>query len=357
MARTSLLSTMKDELMRVLWSTLLVTLITAVSRLSSYLISNSFKIWRFFKYFINFRLQHIQEGETWKHWATIYSSGSAADCPGKTRRAACHQTRIPMKFMIRRRTTCWISILSWRNASKTKSHRVNYQNTIFTPNITFTSYKVLSWYSADNITNYMKYLVTLKFESRPDYAYLRSLFRQDMNFESLFGKRMSYANENHSPKDTYRRPNLRERKPCRPVNGEVRIFNFPTNTRIHCPMEKKTSKFHYLCEQVRITRNSHPMAEQEKKKESDFSWEAVLACHPDKMAKISAQPPSSPLTPPPSPTPPSIPTYAMLAVLQRMKDRQTGLIRHRTNSKSSEWVLLPIRLLCFFVCLLGELGW
>ncbi|XP_031779043.1 serine/threonine-protein kinase VRK1 [Nasonia vitripennis] len=158
----------------------------------------------------------------------------------------------------------------------------------------------------ENITNYMKYISNLKFESRPDYAYLRSLFRQDMSFESLFGKRMSYANENSSPVKTSKRQCLRERKPCRPVNGEVRV-----------------------------TRNTQPPAEHEKK-ESDFSWEAVLACHPDKLAKISAQPPLSPLTPPPSPPPPTLPTYAMLAVLQKMKERQTGLVRQRTNSKSSD---------------------
>lgn len=87
-----------------------------------------------------------------------------------------------------------------------------------------------------------------------------------------------------------------------------------------------------------MTRHSQLLNDHQhqQKKESDFSWEAVLACHPDKLAKISAQPPSSPLTPPPSPVPPSLPTYAMLAVMQKMKERQTGLVRQRTNSKSSE---------------------
>ncbi|XP_011500570.1 PREDICTED: serine/threonine-protein kinase VRK1-like [Ceratosolen solmsi marchali] len=159
----------------------------------------------------------------------------------------------------------------------------------------------------ENITNYMKYIANLKFESKPDYEYLRSLFRQDLSLESLFGNKMFFANENSSSIKNHKKPYLRERKPCRQVNGEVRI-----------------------------TRNTQLIVEQQQKKESDFSWEAVLACHPDKLAKISAQLPSSPLTPPPSPPPPSLPTYAMLAILQRMKERQTGLVRQRTNSKSSD---------------------
>ncbi|XP_014214898.1 serine/threonine-protein kinase VRK1-like [Copidosoma floridanum] len=159
----------------------------------------------------------------------------------------------------------------------------------------------------ENITNYMKYITNLKFESEPDYAYLRSLFRQDMSFESLFGKRKSFANENSAAiEKRNNRPNLRERKPCKPLNREIRI-----------------------------TRNTPSSVEQDKEID-DFRWEEVLARHPDRLAKISAQPPSSPLTPPPSPPPPTLPTYAMLAVLQRMKERQTGLVRQRTNSKSSD---------------------
>ena len=69
----------------------------------------------------------------------------------------------------------------------------------------------------------MKYIAHLKFESRPDYAYLRSLFRHDQSFETLFGKRMSFANENSPTKIEAKKPYLRERKPCRPVNGEVCI--------------------------------------------------------------------------------------------------------------------------------------
>lgn len=74
----------------------------------------------------------------------------------------------------------------------------------------------------------MKYISSLKFESRPDYAYLRSLFSQDSSLESLFRDK----------------------------------------------------------------------------------------------ARIVAEPASPPQSPPPSPR--SKPTYAMLAVLQRMKERQTG---------------------------------
>lgn len=72
----------------------------------------------------------------------------------------------------------------------------------------------------------MKYIANLKFESRPDYAYLRSLFREDLSFEKLFGKRKSFANENCISDRTPKRPNLRERRPCKPVNGEVVFFPF-----------------------------------------------------------------------------------------------------------------------------------
>lgn len=71
----------------------------------------------------------------------------------------------------------------------------------------------------------MKYITNLKFESRPNYAYLRSLFRQDLSFESLFGKRKSFANENSVMiEKNNNKPNLRERKPCRPLNREVRML-------------------------------------------------------------------------------------------------------------------------------------
>lgn len=66
-------------------------------------------------------------------------------------------------------------------------------------------------------------------------------------------------------------------------------------------------------------------------KKKHFSWEEVLARHPDRLAKVNSQPIPSPLTPPPSPPPPSLPTYAMLDVMRRMKDRQAGIYRQKTK--------------------------
>ena len=85
--------------------------------------------------------------------------------------------------------------------------------------------------------------------------------------------------------------------------------------------------------QIRITRNTQPKYPVERK---EFCWEAVLALHPDKLAKISLQTPPSPLTPPPSPPPPSLPTYAMLSVIQRMKEKQSGAFRNKALPKSLE---------------------
>lgn len=83
----------------------------------------------------------------------------------------------------------------------------------------------------------------------------------------------------------------------------------------------------------------------------EFCWEAVLALHPDKFAKINTQSSPSPLTPPPSPRPQSLPTYAMLDVLRKMKEKQSGLFRHRTTSKSVEWV--PNVVNCtFYICVI-----
>ncbi|KAL7294524.1 hypothetical protein TKK_0012054 [Trichogramma kaykai] len=155
----------------------------------------------------------------------------------------------------------------------------------------------------ENISNYMKYIVSLKFETRPDYSYLRSLFRENLNFQKLFGKRFSYANENSVVSAAQKSLNLRERRPCKPVNGEMRI-----------------------------TRSTSQPLLQRMNSDEDFSWESVLACHPDKIARITAQIPSSSLTPPPSPTPPCIPTYAMLAVMQKMKDRQNGTLKQKSSN-------------------------
>lgn len=82
--------------------------------------------------------------------------------------------------------------------------------------------------------------------------------------------------------------------------------------------------------QIRITRNTQLKSQLKK-----FCWEEVLAFHPDRLAKISIQTPPTPLTPPPSPPPspiPSLPTYAMLDVIRRMKERQSGAYKHRSRS-------------------------
>ncbi|XP_011300000.1 serine/threonine-protein kinase VRK1 [Fopius arisanus] len=156
------------------------------------------------------------------------------------------------------------------------------------------------------ITAYMKYIATLDFEAKPNYSYLRSLFTPRGKAEreglaSSLGKRL-VADENISYLRPKKMPYLRERRPCKPVNCEGRI-----------------------------TRNHQALVETEK-----FSWEEVLARHPDKLAKISVVQTNGDdvihsLTPPPSPPPPSLPTYAMLHVLQRMKDRQTGTYRHKSK--------------------------
>lgn len=167
------------------------------------------------------------------------------------------------------------------------------------------------------IMKYMKYITELEFETKPNYTYLRNLFlhsSQDGNIPTCLYS-MKESNENLTSSIFFERPYLRERKPCRPVNGEIRI--------------------------TRNTQPKHPVQEKE------FSWEAVLALHPDKLAKISTQLPPSPLTPPltpplpASPRSPSLPTYAMLEVLRKMKERQSGSFRHKAPPKSSDNELKP----------------
>ncbi|XP_012234533.1 serine/threonine-protein kinase VRK1-like [Linepithema humile] len=173
------------------------------------------------------------------------------------------------------------------------------------------------------VMKYMEYVAELEFETKPNYFYLRNLFlHQDGNIPTCLYN-MKESSENLTTSIFFERPYLRERKPCRPVNGEIRI-----------------------------TRNTQPKRPVQKK---EFSWEAVLALHPDKLAKISTQPlyastQSTPLTPPitpPSPSSlsprrsPSLPTYAMLDVLRRMKERQSSSFRHKATPKSSDNELKP----------------
>lgn len=152
------------------------------------------------------------------------------------------------------------------------------------------------------LIEYMKYIAELDFESKPNYSYLRSLFQPGTSQESKVPTCLFNIESNENTCATsIKRPYLRERKPCRPVNGEIRI-----------------------------TRNT-----QCKNKPKKFCWEEVLAFHPDRLAKLNIQSPPTPLTPPPSPPPPpipSLPTYAMLDVLRKMKDRQTATYKHKSRS-------------------------
>ncbi|XP_017876341.1 serine/threonine-protein kinase VRK1-like [Ceratina calcarata] len=155
------------------------------------------------------------------------------------------------------------------------------------------------------IVEYMKYITEMGFETKPKYSYLRSLFQSYSKQKNDVPTCLYYlkeSNENISYPICLKRPYLRERKPCRPVNGEIRI-----------------------------TRNMQPKVTAEPK---EFCWEAVLAVHPDKLAKVNVQSRPSSLAPTPSPPPPSLPTYAMLNVIQRMKEKQA--FRHKTLSKSTD---------------------
>lgn len=73
---------------------------------------------------------------------------------------------------------------------------------------------------------YMKYITELEFETKPNYSYLRNLFlhsSQDGNIPICLYN-MKESNENLTTSIFFERPYLRERKPCRPVNGEVKIY-------------------------------------------------------------------------------------------------------------------------------------
>ncbi|KAL0116529.1 hypothetical protein PUN28_009888 [Cardiocondyla obscurior] len=75
------------------------------------------------------------------------------------------------------------------------------------------------------IMKYMKYITELEFETKPNYSYLRNLFlhsNQDGSIPTCLYN-MKESNENLTTAIFFERPYLRERKPCRPVNGEVKI--------------------------------------------------------------------------------------------------------------------------------------
>lgn len=73
---------------------------------------------------------------------------------------------------------------------------------------------------------YMKYITELEFETKPNYSYLRNLFLHSSQDGSIpiCLYNMKESNENLTSSIFFERPYLRERKPCRPVNGEVKIY-------------------------------------------------------------------------------------------------------------------------------------
>jgi len=75
------------------------------------------------------------------------------------------------------------------------------------------------------IMKYMKYVTELEFETKPNYSYLRNLFvrssSQDSNIPTCLYS-MKESNENLTSAIFFERPYLRERRPCKPVNGEVK---------------------------------------------------------------------------------------------------------------------------------------
>lgn len=74
----------------------------------------------------------------------------------------------------------------------------------------------------------MKYITELGFETKPNYSYLRGLFQsgfKQKNNVPICLYREKESNENISHSVSFKRPYLRERKPCRPVNAEVSFFS------------------------------------------------------------------------------------------------------------------------------------
>lgn len=187
------------------------------------------------------------------------------------------------------------------------------------------------------LITYMQYVTNLGFETRPDYNFLRSLFSRSAwkNDGSLLASQLPAtlkksqkrtSDENISCAAPVKRLCVKNstRKPCVPVNCEVskRSTIFPREFRLII-----------FVFQMRMTRKNQPTNPK-----AQFSWEEVLARHPDKMAKLHPveAPLEPPLTPPPSPTPPALPTYAMLQVIQRIKDKQSGVIKSRSSFRTME---------------------
>lgn len=68
----------------------------------------------------------------------------------------------------------------------------------------------------------MKCITELGFETKPNYSYLRSLFQPGPAKNDVpICSNPKESNENMPYPIYFKRPYLRERKPCRPVNGEV----------------------------------------------------------------------------------------------------------------------------------------
>ncbi|OXU26916.1 hypothetical protein TSAR_000359 [Trichomalopsis sarcophagae] len=117
-----------------------------------------------------------------------------------------------------------------------------------------------------NLTTFMEYCINLRFNSRPDYTYLRSLFRKDTNLEHIFGcDRLSYANVNY--------------------------VLIETNTKSY---------------NLRKRRGKENKGETKKDNNDDFDWQSVIASHPEKLAKIRTRPALSPVAAAHLPSTPTI---------------------------------------------------
>ncbi|XP_031778923.1 serine/threonine-protein kinase VRK1-like isoform X2 [Nasonia vitripennis] len=118
----------------------------------------------------------------------------------------------------------------------------------------------------ENLTTFMEYCINLRFNSKPDYTYLRSLFRKDTNLEHIFGcGRLSHANVNY--------------------------VSIETNTKSY---------------NLRKRRGKENKEETKKENNDDFDWQSVIASHPEKLAKIRTRPALSPVAAAHLPSTPTI---------------------------------------------------